>query len=70
MATCEGCCHLTVAMLNLAAEAADRARIESVLLADGVKGRVLIFGAAKIIANRDSSSIEMTVYIQKPRQSI
>jgi hypothetical protein len=28
MATCEGCCHLTGAMLNLAAEAADRARIE------------------------------------------
>jgi two-component sensor histidine kinase len=27
MATCEGCCHLTGAMLNLAAEAADRARI-------------------------------------------
>jgi hypothetical protein len=28
MATCEGCCHLTGAMLNLAAEAADRAQIE------------------------------------------
>jgi hypothetical protein len=28
MATCEGCCHLTGAMSNLAAEAADRARIE------------------------------------------
>jgi hypothetical protein len=27
MATCEGCCHLTGAMLNLAAEAADRARM-------------------------------------------
>jgi hypothetical protein len=27
MATSEGCCHLTGAMLNLAAEAADRARI-------------------------------------------
>jgi hypothetical protein len=27
MTTCEGCCHLTGAMLNLAAEAADRARI-------------------------------------------
>jgi hypothetical protein len=27
MATCEGCCHLTGAILNLAAEAADRARI-------------------------------------------
>jgi hypothetical protein len=27
MATCKGCCHLTGAMLNLAAEAADRARI-------------------------------------------
>jgi hypothetical protein len=27
MATCEGCYHLTGAMLNLAAEAADRARI-------------------------------------------
>jgi hypothetical protein len=27
MATCEGCCHLTGAMLNLAAETADRARI-------------------------------------------
>jgi hypothetical protein len=27
MATCEGCCHLTGAMLNLATEAADRARI-------------------------------------------
>jgi hypothetical protein len=26
MATCEGCCHLMGAMLNLAAEAADRAR--------------------------------------------
>jgi hypothetical protein len=26
MATSEGCCHLTGAMLNLAAEAADRAR--------------------------------------------
>jgi hypothetical protein len=30
MATCEGCCHLTGAMLNLAAEAADRARITAV----------------------------------------
>jgi hypothetical protein len=29
MATCEGCCHLTGAMLNLAAEAADRARMHS-----------------------------------------
>jgi hypothetical protein len=28
MATCEGCCHLTGAVLNLAAEAADRARIQ------------------------------------------
>jgi hypothetical protein len=28
MATCDGCCHLTGAMLNLAAEAADRAGIE------------------------------------------
>jgi hypothetical protein len=27
MATSEGCCHLTGAMLNLATEAADRARI-------------------------------------------
>jgi F0F1-type ATP synthase epsilon subunit len=27
MATSEGCCYLTGAMLNLAAEAADRARI-------------------------------------------
>jgi hypothetical protein len=27
MATSEGCCHLTGAMLNLAAEAADRAQI-------------------------------------------
>jgi hypothetical protein len=27
MATSEGCCHLTGAMFNLAAEAADRARI-------------------------------------------
>jgi hypothetical protein len=27
MATSKGCCHLTGAMLNLAAEAADRARI-------------------------------------------
>jgi hypothetical protein len=27
MATCKGSCHLTGAMLNLAAEAADRARI-------------------------------------------
>jgi hypothetical protein len=27
MATSEGCCHLTGAMLNLAAKAADRARI-------------------------------------------
>jgi hypothetical protein len=27
MATCEGCCHLTGAILNLAAEAADRARL-------------------------------------------
>jgi hypothetical protein len=27
MATCEGCCQLTGSMLNLAAEAADRARI-------------------------------------------
>jgi hypothetical protein len=29
MATYEGCCHLTGAMLNLAAEAADRARIRA-----------------------------------------
>jgi hypothetical protein len=28
MATSKGCCHLTGAMLNLAAEAADRARIQ------------------------------------------
>jgi hypothetical protein len=27
MATCKGCCHLMGAMLNLATEAADRARI-------------------------------------------
>jgi hypothetical protein len=27
MATCKGCCHLMGAMLNLAAEAADRAQI-------------------------------------------
>jgi hypothetical protein len=33
MATCEGCCHLTGAMLNLAAEAADRARIVKSLFA-------------------------------------
>jgi hypothetical protein len=32
MATCEGCCHLTGAMLNLAAEAADRARIDGLLM--------------------------------------
>jgi hypothetical protein len=31
MATCEGCCHLTDAMLNLAAKAADRARIRWLL---------------------------------------
>jgi hypothetical protein len=29
MATCEGCCHLTGGMLNLAAEAADRARMDT-----------------------------------------
>jgi hypothetical protein len=34
MATCEGCCHLTDAMLNLAAKAAGRARIGSRQLAD------------------------------------
>jgi hypothetical protein len=35
MATSEGCCHLTGAMLNLAAEAADRARIGGAGAANG-----------------------------------
>jgi hypothetical protein len=34
MATCEGCCHLTGAMLNLAAEAADRAQIATLQVLD------------------------------------
>jgi hypothetical protein len=31
MATSKGCCHLTGAMLNMATEAADRARIGTVM---------------------------------------
>jgi hypothetical protein len=37
MATCEGCCHLTGVMLNLAAEAADRARINACYVFDYIE---------------------------------